>query len=277
MFGFGKLKNKPQERYAYDLEVTEKLIDLPDAPSITEDEIILMRREQKKAKELGGGINKTVLVELQEDGGAVFKPDKRERVFKAEFAAYLVDKFIGLNLVPSTVIRNIGEEKGSVQRFIPDAKTGASSSVDEITSSYSSELNKMVLLDVIIWNGDRHDENFITNKDKKFFAIDHGFAFKSRGYDIGMEYLDPHTLQRMNVGTFISPGIRIPSETMENLRKIDSPSSSRLDSLNSILKELVGEYNAEACIKRIKFLIKSLNENNGTLPPGLEVDFNPEL
>lgn len=61
--------------------------------------------------------------ETKDCKGGVFKEGKRGSI-RSERAAYLVDKFLGFDLVPTTVIKTIEGKEGSFQRFIPDARTG---------------------------------------------------------------------------------------------------------------------------------------------------------
>lgn len=97
---------------------------------ITENpvEVILSLREKELERQLGGGVNITTYIKLRDNGAGVFKPKNGENksydtsgsFFKRERASYLVDKFLGFNLVPPTVIREIDGQIGSVQEFIPD-------------------------------------------------------------------------------------------------------------------------------------------------------------
>ena len=98
----------------------------------TPTEVTIESHEKESGKKLGGGTNQTLYIKLKNDGSVVFKPKDGEaemlahlEQYKRERAAYLVDRFMGLNLIPATVIREIDGKIGSAQEFIPDTITGS--------------------------------------------------------------------------------------------------------------------------------------------------------
>lgn len=231
-----------------------------------ETERLLSTREKESTKELNGGVNETIVVKLKNDGQGIFKPQKGEHpglrrdmggdLFKRERAAYLVDRFLDLGLVPSTVIREIDDEIGSIQEFIPDAKFIGEFTEDE-KKQYKTELIKLFLFDAVIWNQDRHGKNFLL-KDGKIYAIDNGYAFDSSGPFFYGDYA----------------GEPIPEEIKEKFRKFLSWTNG-LEVFKNLLDELLTPEQAEACIARIKFL-GDMIEKHGVLPPfGDIVKFNP--
>ena len=129
-------------------------------------------------------INEVFLVELHGDGSAIFKPASGEKfpfdwageLYKNERASYLVDKFLGFNLVPTTVIREVNGEIGSMQEFVFESTVGLEIDDKLLKTNYRDALKKMWVFDYIVWNGDRHDANFLVNSDG-LHAIDHGLTF----------------------------------------------------------------------------------------------------
>lgn len=111
--------------------------------------------------------------ETEDGNGGVFKEESNGKAILNERAAYIVDKFFGFELVPATVIRNIGGEEGSFQRFIPDAKTGFKVSRKQVPTK---ELVKLALFDFLINNTDRDRGNFLL-KRKRIYAIDNESSF----------------------------------------------------------------------------------------------------
>lgn len=111
-----------------------------------------------------------------------FGIDPKQGLFVRERAAYLVDEYAGLGIVLPTVIKTIDGEIGSLQLYIPhtvaeDARrTGQDLKQDVLFGG--SQWKKMALLDRLIDNADRSDENYLVCHDNsQIFAIDHGFSF----------------------------------------------------------------------------------------------------
>ncbi|MEK7580279.1 MAG: hypothetical protein AAB465_01535 [Patescibacteria group bacterium] len=230
-----------------------------------ETERLLGTREKESTTKLIGGANESIVVKLKDDGRGIFKPLKGEEfsirrdvggdLFKRERAAYLVDKFLDLGLVPSTVIREIDGEIGSIQEFIPDTKFIGEFTEDE-RKQYKTELIKLFLFDAVIWNQDRHGHNFLL-KDGKIYAIDNGYAFDSSS--------------PLFYGDYASEPI--PEEIKEKFRKFLSWTNG-LEILKTLLDELLTPRQAKACIARIKFL-GDIMKKQGVLPSEKDVKFNP--
>ncbi len=195
-------------------------------------------------------------------------------LYRREVASYVVDKFFGFSLVPPTVYKVIDNNEGSLQRFIPDACTGGGVPSNEL-QQLDEEFTKMLLLDMIIWNSDRHGNNFLV-KDKRLIAIDHGFAFA--GPRSNLRYVLAKDIWDCCVVEFDSNNedeIVVPKDVAQKIIDMSSPSSSKLNSLRAVLGELIEEVAVDACINRIRFLAKALNDNNGVLPVDFKLIYNP--
>jgi len=240
-----KEKVPEQEMTLYVPDVTEKLLGT---------------KEKESSRKLDGGINISVIVKLKDDGQGIFKPKSGEAnvrgvvregtYFKRERAAYLVDKFLDLGLVPPTVIRKIDGEIGSLQEFIPDAKTPGEldhKEWDQFPKRHKEELMKLWLFDMIIWNSDRHGGNLLV-KGEKIYAIDNGLAF-------GNDWL--HAYQDFDDEP-------IPESIKEKFRKFLSWDNG-LEILSDLLKELLPPQEVETCIARIRLLGKVIEEE-GKIP-----------
>jgi hypothetical protein len=116
----------------------------------------------------------------------VFKPIKRGRhsgfweSYEAEIAAYLMDKMLGLDMVPPTVERRVEGERGSLQLWIGDCKL-----YKEVegqapqTPRWMYQLSRMKMFDVLINNEDRNAQNFLVDPEFNVILIDHSRAFIS--------------------------------------------------------------------------------------------------
>jgi SPP1 gp7 family putative phage head morphogenesis protein len=148
------------------------------------------------------GIWKTQRAELafEEDEGRALRPGVQAGTFyQREAAVFELDQLIGgETVVPPTITREHGGEKGSLQAYVPGAKS--TSSIDwrrdaggrdpyRPDAALSAKLakdesvRKQVLLDLIGANDDRHSENTLWKKvgdDLKPVAIDNGLAFPTK-------------------------------------------------------------------------------------------------
>jgi hypothetical protein len=122
---------------------------------------------------------------------AIFKPASGENetskrqtelnsFYSREHAAYLISEHFGFDLVPPTVVREINNQIGSLQWFLPPenyavVNEDSLSSVDWDRIVQSPDFLKLGLFDAIAINIDRHDNNYMVEGEKKpdGFALDH--------------------------------------------------------------------------------------------------------
>lgn len=93
-----------------------------------------------------------------------------------ERAAFLLSEFLGLHLVPATVLRDGPFGFGAVQRWID-----VNEEIDliEFGQSDSGRLRQMALFDAIINNTDRKFGHILVANDGAVFGCDHGVTFHS--------------------------------------------------------------------------------------------------
>jgi hypothetical protein len=113
--------------------------------------------------------------------------DVHQGFAKREVAAYEIDKLLGLNIVPKTVSFVEKNEYKSLQSFVPNSKV-ASEIMHDVGNTIKgsthiwnrlddkSEVGKMMLLDMMSANQDRHYGNWLV-ADKHLVAIDNGLAY----------------------------------------------------------------------------------------------------
>lgn len=104
--------------------------------------------------------------------------------YKYERAAYLLDRELGLNLVPVAVIREVKGSEGALVAWIPNT-THESRMTQIPTGLQLAELAQqkavMRLFDALILNVDRRVENWLLDKDTwALYMIDHSRAFRGR-------------------------------------------------------------------------------------------------
>jgi hypothetical protein len=233
-------------------------------------ETVLEKNKITDDMELGGGINKTIFVEIKDDGDGVFKPGSKERGgtpeigsgYKRERAAYLIDMFLGFDLVPPTVIRTIDGEEGSLQQFIPDGKTGNELTEEEkkANKTLRRQASTIMLFDLLINNCDRHSGNYIVDKNGKLWGDDNGDSL-SRG----------DNLERGNDGIFgeKAEGYEYDDESIQKVKNL-SEDEVKKKVLFNLLRELIGKKEVVLFFKRLELISEGIHDNRLS---GLTLDF----
>jgi hypothetical protein len=105
--------------------------------------------------------------------------------WKWEIAAYALDKYLGLNMVPPTIERRYWGNRGSIQLWI-DAEMslreknqqGIATPPDEI-QNWNRSMCRQRLFDNLIANEDRHQGNYLITTDWRIILIDHSRTFRT--------------------------------------------------------------------------------------------------
>ena len=152
-----------------------------------------------------------------------------------EFAAFLISKHAGFNVVPLTILREGPFGFGMVQEWI-DIDT----SVD-LASFFSSDdarLRKMALFDAVINNTDRKIGHLLPHVDGIVYGCDHGVTF--------------HQENKLRTVLWQWAGSAISENEEETLLSLLSEiKSNRIDNLS----ELITESEMRALILRIEDLL----------------------
>lgn len=148
-------------------------------------------------EKLGGGVNKTSVVTLQDGTKGVYKPESGEeygyketngqwrplreaitdRYYAREAAVSDIAHLLGMDdLVPLTVVRQDNGENASFQCFAPDCQV-ATSLLDKDRYDGEEDRARAAALDYLVGNTDRHAGNWLINKQGKMVLIDHGLSF----------------------------------------------------------------------------------------------------
>ncbi|MEE8376741.1 MAG: hypothetical protein V3R45_00085 [Candidatus Aminicenantaceae bacterium] len=145
-------------------------------------------QEQMGGKE---AVTEPWVLDLEQDGvkfRAIWKnPLGRMKGFleswKWEIAAYRIDKLLGLNMVPVTVEKRFRNDRGSCQLWIEDTFTLKDKEEKKLkTPSYkvfpwNRALFKQRAWDNLIYNEDRHQNQFLITLDWRMLLIDHSRSF----------------------------------------------------------------------------------------------------
>lgn len=130
---------------------------------------------------------------LEKDGEkaqAIWKdPLGRQKGFyeswKWEIAAYRLDKYLGLNMVPPTVEKRFREERGSCQKMV-DYWISLKDKYDKKIKILNIKIyywNRALYLqrafDNLIANEDRHQNQYLITKDWRMILIDHSRSFRT--------------------------------------------------------------------------------------------------
>ncbi len=93
-----------------------------------------------------------------------------------EVAAYRIDRLLGMDLTPMTILREVVEDgdtlRGSAMYFVAGASEPAETGAEKP--------DRLRLFDAILGNSDRHDGNWLILADGIIVAIDHNRAIEYR-------------------------------------------------------------------------------------------------
>ncbi len=114
----------------------------------------------------------------------VLPPSRRNgfsESYRAEIAAYHLDRLLGMGMVPPVVERTIEGKVGAAVYWIENT-TGWNKDkpAQGPEPEWSKQVSRMKLFDQLIANIDRNQGNLLYDRDWHLFLIDHSRAFTSR-------------------------------------------------------------------------------------------------
>ncbi len=174
--------------------------------------------------------------------------------WKWEIAAYRLDKYLGLIMVPPTVERRFRGDRGSCQLWV-DAKMSLKEKMEKNIDTPSYKVfpwNRALFLqrafDNLIANQDRHQNQYLITEDWRMILIDHSRTFRtSKKFTSKLIYSEKG------------------KESKYLMKELPRAFYEKLKALNQeIIAEVVGEYltekEAEAVLMRKDLMIQWIED-----------------
>ncbi len=152
-----------------------------------------------------------------------------------EFAAFLVSNYLGLNIVPLTILREGPYGLGMVQEWI---EIDESIDLAGYFSQDLPELRKMALFDAIINNTDRKIGHLLPTSEGSLFGCDHGVTF--------------HHEDKLRTVLWQWAGDKLTINEIASLKKLVSGIKTDLD-----LSPFLTEQEIQALLNRVHNLIST--------------------
>ena len=158
--------------------------------------------------------------------------------YKAEIAAYKLDRMLGMNMVPPIVERNMNGRNGAAVLWIENVRPWSVEKPPQGPEpGWSIQLTRMKMFDLLIANIDRNQGNLIYDSDWHLFLIDHSRAF------IGKKDLKG-----------IAPLGRVDRELWNKMAALT------IEDLDRGLEKWVGDKEKQAILTRRDLMAKSIQE-----------------
>jgi hypothetical protein len=159
---------------------TEPASAWPDATHL--EDFLLQANVVERAK-IGVGVTDSSKVTLElngEEHQVIFKVfDRPYDSWRREVAAYELNKFLGLAMVPPTVERSVKGRRGCVQLWVEGEVLATASEDPDDLELWRRQVSTMWLFDYLTANTDRHLNNALITPDSRLVLIDNSRAFKT--------------------------------------------------------------------------------------------------
>lgn len=152
-------------------------------------------------KPIGGGITHPLKLTLRRDGVEIhaifrhlFRYERNVKVegdlhpyffdsYKFEVAAYHLAQLLELDRIPPVIYAEYGGQKGSLQVWIENALTEKKRRDRNLSfpTNYRQtyEQQQMLFFDLLVWNFDRHEGNYLYDAQWNLWYIDHTRTFRA--------------------------------------------------------------------------------------------------
>ena len=230
----------------------------------TKWEEFLKTAEITGKRQLGGGdvVTAPWRLALEKDGikrNALWKnPEGLQKEYlegwKWEIAAYCLDRYLELNMVPPTVEREFQGKRGCCQLWVTaemDLRRIAREKI-KIPSGKVFYWNNAIYLhrafDNLIANEDRHSGNILITKDWRMILIDHSRSFRtSKKFSTELIYTEKHP-----AGPKIMK--KLPRAFVEKLKALN------FELMKDIAREYLTDEEIEAVLMRRDLILKEIDK-----------------
>lgn len=235
------------------------------SPDDRQKEIFLLQADVIERETIGSGITKPLRLSLrlgEKTGLAAFKSINVQRLGYTRFrtaanefnfqdnhryerAAYILDRFLGIHMVPVAVIREIDGKEGALIDWVLDTINENDRRQNNRTPPDPVRLLRqrdvMRIFDVLILNADRNMGNqLVSMPDWKLHLIDHSRAFR---------------LKKKIPDDFVSNPITIPEELYQRMKAMD------LKTLRPLLRGLVSKAQIGAMLARRDSILEKIDSD----------------
>ncbi len=164
--------------------------------------------------------------------------------WKYNLAAYKLDRFLGINMVPVTVERSYQGQAGTFTWWIDNVLMDEQQLAKNKTAVPNQDLwrdqkNLIAIFDQLIYNTDRTQANIIIDKNWRLWMIDHSRAFRQTNE------LLPEKVASLD---------RCEAGLLAKIKQLDKPT------LMKLIGDYIGEMNVDAMIARRDKIVKIFNE-----------------
>jgi hypothetical protein len=152
--------------------------------------------------------------------------------WKWEIAAYRLDKYLGLNMVPPTVEREFQRKRGSCQFYVENTPTLLVVQNEKRKKPsykiypFNLALYKQRAFDNLLYNKDRHLNQFLITDDWRIILIDHSRSFETTKKSTKKLIYDEKFAEGPRLMS------QLPRTLVEKLREMNQ----------EVIREVVGEY-----------------------------------
>lgn len=158
--------------------------------------------------------------------------------YKAEVAAYKLDRMLGMHMVPPIVERKLDGLTGAAVLWIENTRSWSVEKPPQGPEPmWSRQLTRMKMFDLLIANIDRNQGNLIYDADWHLFLIDHSRAF-----------IDKKDLKNL------APLGRVDRQLWDKMAALT------MDDLNRGLEKWVGDKEKRALLARRDLMAKAIKE-----------------
>jgi hypothetical protein len=173
--------------------------------------------------------------------------------WKWEIAAYRLDKYLELNMVPPTVEREFQGKRGCCQLWVTaemDLRKKEREKIETPSDKIYYWNNSIYLIrafDNLIANEDRHQGNILVTKDWRMILVDHSRSFRtSKDFTTKLIYTEKH------------------KEGPKIMRKLPKAFVEKLKTMNfKLIKDIVNEYltdkEIEAVLMRRDLILEEID------------------